>query len=56
MTPFRSINIHFAMKGNITEAKAQKAIELSMEKYCSATAQLSPSATITHTYSIDFAE
>ncbi|MFC0181597.1 OsmC family protein [Pseudarcicella hirudinis] len=56
MTPFRKINVHFKFKGNITEAKAEKAIELSMEKYCSATAQLTPSAEITHTYEVDFAE
>ncbi len=56
MTPFRKINIHFAFVGNIAEAKAQKAIELSMEKYCSATAQLSPSAEITHTFEVNFVE
>ncbi|MEA5139437.1 OsmC family protein [Arcicella rigui] len=53
MTPFRKINVHFKFKGNIVEAKAQKAIELSMEKYCSATAQFSGSAEITHTFEIE---
>jgi len=48
-TPFREINIQFELKGTIDGNKALKAIQLSMEKYCSATAQLESSATITHT-------
>jgi putative redox protein len=48
-TPFRSINIQFELKGTIDGTKALKAIQMSMDKYCSATAQLEPSATITHT-------
>ena len=54
MTPFRKINVHFKFVGaNILEEKAKKAIEMSMEKYCSATAQLSASAEITHTFEIN---
>lgn len=53
MTPFRKINIHFAFKGEILPEKAEKAIALSMEKYCSATAQFSPSAEITHTFTVN---
>ena len=53
MSPFRTINVHFKFKGmNISEEKVKKAIEMSMEKYCSATAQLSASAEITHTFEI----
>jgi putative redox protein len=52
MTPFRKINIHFKFKGNIQEEKATKAIEMSMEKYCSATAQFSSSAEITHSFEV----
>jgi len=48
-TPFRHINIQFELKGQIDGSKALKAIQMSMEKYCSATAQLEPSSTITHT-------
>ena len=48
-TPFRQINIQFELKGQIDGLKALKAIQMSMDKYCSATAQLEPSATITHT-------
>jgi putative redox protein len=53
MTPFRKINVHFQFKGTIVPEKAQKAIEMSMEKYCSATAQFSGSAEITHTFEIN---
>jgi len=52
-TPFRSINIQFELKGEVDPQKAQKAITLSMEKYCSATAQLESSANITHTLVIN---
>lgn len=53
MSPFRKINVHFQIKGNVPLEKAQRAIQLSMEKYCSATAQLSPSAEITHTVTVE---
>lgn len=53
MSPFRKINIHFAFEGEILSEKAEKAISLSMEKYCSATAQFSPTAEISHSYSIN---
>ncbi len=52
MTPFRKINIHFQLKGDIDPKRLERAIKLSMEKYCSATAQLSPSAEITHSYEL----
>ncbi len=53
MTPFRKINIHFAFEGTITADKAKRAIQLSMEKYCSATAQFSATAEIGHSLSIN---
>lgn len=52
MSPFVKINVHFILKGNLDPKKVEKAISLSMEKYCSATAQLRPSAEITHSYEI----
>lgn len=48
MMPFKKINIQFELKGNLDGNKAVRAIQMSMDKYCSATAQLAPSATITH--------
>jgi putative redox protein len=53
MSPFRKINIHFKLKGNLSEDKAHKAIVMSMEKYCSATAQFSGTADITHSFEIE---
>jgi putative redox protein len=52
MKPFRKINIHYKFYGPLDPAKVERAIELSMDKYCSATAQLRPSAEITHSYEI----
>lgn len=52
-SPFRAINIQFELKGQLDPEKAQKAIVLSMEKYCSATAQLETSAKITHSLVIN---
>ena len=52
MKPFKKINIHYTCFGPLDPAKVEKAIALSMEKYCSATAQLRPSAEITHSFEI----
>jgi putative redox protein len=53
MSPFSKINIHFAFKGQLDQVKIERAIQLSMEKYCSATAQFSPTSEITHTLKIN---
>jgi putative redox protein len=53
MSPFTKINIHFALAGEVIGEKAEKAIKLSMEKYCSATAQFAGSCEITHTFTIN---
>lgn len=53
MMPFTKINIQFELKGEIDGNKAVRAIQMSMDKYCSATAQLAPSATITHSLLIN---
>jgi len=52
MSPFTDINLHFEVKGDIDAKKAKKAIVMSMEKYCSATAQFQNSAKITHSFEI----
>lgn len=52
MSPFKSINVHFKLVGQVDPLKLEKAIGLSMEKYCSATAQLRDSAVITHSSEI----
>ena len=53
-SPFRTINLHFILKGkNLDADKVDRAVQLSMEKYCSATAQFEGTATITHSVSIE---
>lgn len=56
-SPFRKIHLTFKFAGNqLDENKINRAIALSMEKYCSATAQLEALATITHSVEIAVAE
>ena len=51
---FTRIHMHFIVKGRgLAEAKVKRAIDLSIEKYCSATAMLSKTATVTHDYEVD---
>lgn len=52
-SPFRKITIHYFFKGNLDRAKVERAVKLSMEKYCSATAQFEPLAEISHEITIE---
>lgn len=45
---FKTIEINFILKGNIDKEKAERAVKLSMEKYCSVTKTLEPTAKITY--------
>ncbi len=45
---FREICLHFKIKGKVDLDKAEKAIKLSMEKYCSVSKTLEPTANITY--------
>lgn len=50
---FTRIHVHFVVKGKgLAEAAVERAIRLSAEKYCSASAMLGKTATITHDYQI----
>ncbi|MBX2844312.1 MAG: OsmC family protein [Flammeovirgaceae bacterium] len=49
---FTDINVHFKLKGNLDASKVEKAITLSMEKYCSVAKTLEKTANITHSYEI----
>jgi putative redox protein len=50
---FTQIHIHFIISGNnISEKHVQRAIQLSAEKYCSASIMLAKSVEITHDYEI----
>lgn len=45
---FKDICIHFIIKGKVDKEKAERAIKLSIEKYCSVSKTLEPTARITH--------
>ncbi len=50
---FTTIHVHFIVTGKgLKEAQVKRAIELSAEKYCSASIMLGKAATITHDYEI----
>ena len=50
---FTKDNIHFTVTGEgLSEKAVAQAVELSGEKYCSASRQLAPSCEITHTHEI----
>jgi len=52
---FKSIHIHFVVKGNnLKEVQVKKAVELSAEKYCSASIMLGKAGVeITHSYEVE---
>lgn len=50
---FKTIHVHYTFKGDLQPEKVARAIELSMEKYCSVTAILNKTAVITHSFSIN---
>lgn len=50
---FTRIHMHFIVKGRaLSEAKVKRAIDLSIEKYCSATAMLAKTAVVTHDFEV----
>lgn len=50
---FTRIHMHFIVKGRGLEpAKVERAINLSVEKYCSASAMMARSATLTHDFEV----
>lgn len=50
---FTRIHMHFVVKGrNLATAKVERAIALSAEKYCSASAMLAHTAVITHDFEV----
>jgi len=51
--PFEAIRLNYILKGDIDEDKARRAIDLSMDKYCAATAQLRPTAEISYTLTLE---
>jgi len=49
---FESIHIHYTFSGALQEKKVARAIDLSIDKYCSVTAMLRPKVKITTSFSI----
>lgn len=49
---FNKIHLHFILKGDLNTKNVEKAIALSMEKYCSVSKMLEKSAEITHSFEI----
>jgi putative redox protein len=49
---FTKIHVHFTFEGNINPKNIERAIGLSMDKYCSVTHMLNKTAEITHSYEI----
>ena len=49
---FTDINLHFVLQGNLDIKKVDRAISLSMDKYCSAAAMLGKTANLTYTFEI----
>jgi putative redox protein len=50
---FTTIHMRFVLKGRaLSAAKVERAIALSVEKYCSASAMLAKTAAMTHDYSV----
>ena len=45
---YSDIHMHFDVSGEVSEKKLQKAVELSVDKYCSVVKMLEPTVKITH--------
>ena len=50
---YTHITIEYVVQGDVDEDKLERAIALSEEKYCSASAMLGKTATIEHTYRLE---
>ena len=51
---FTAIHLEYRVKGrNLSEAKVERAIKLSKEKYCSASIMLGKTATLTHSFEVE---
>lgn len=50
--PFTHIEMLFTLTGNLNEAKVERAVKLSVEKYCSVAASLDPAIQLTHRFEI----
>lgn len=49
---FINVHVHFKLFGLLDEQKAEKAVQLAVDKYCSVAKTLEKTATITHSFEI----
>ena len=49
---FTNIHLHYKLYGNIKEEKAEKAITMSIEKYCTVSKMIDSVAKITHSFEV----
>ena len=49
---YTEVHVHFRLFGNINQDKAERAVELSVEKYCSVAKTLEKTAVVTHSFEI----
>ena len=49
---FESIQLHYIVYGEVKEDKAKKAVDMSVEKYCSVSTMLQKSVKISHTWEV----
>jgi putative redox protein len=49
---FKTIHLNFILKGNLDPKKVERAINLSIDKYCSVSKALEKTSRITHSYTI----
>ena len=49
---FTDIHIHFKLYGEVTEEKAKRAVDLSMEKYCSVVKTLEKTANVSSSFEV----
>lgn len=50
---FKNIVLHFKIKGKVDQDKAERATQLSVEKYCSVAKTLEPTAKITYKVTVN---
>ena len=50
---FRDICLHFKFKGKVDQEKAERAVKLSVDKYCSVSKTLEPTAKINYKVSVN---
>jgi len=50
--PFKAIHLHYNLFGNMDEKKAERAIELAFNKYCSVSASLNKNIQKTYSFEI----